>query len=158
MSASGQQTDISLRGSVPACPEIPEIFLRQAETSMGPVLRLSTRTALDWQCSKHKHAWQCRRIDRGHLGILSAVQMLIVEYLPRREMVDVMRNAGNFIHGYSGGLLYSYFLTIPPSVAANMAFPQKTAAIGKSCRWCSSQSITIPSPKAASPCPPPTWT
>lgn len=61
-------------------------------------------------------------------------------------MVDVMRNAGNFIPGYSGGLLYSYFLTIPPSVAANLAFPQKTGKVGKP------SPSPAPPPRGPSPC------
>ena len=50
-----------------------------------------------------------------------------------REMMDSMQDAGKYDWAFGLGFMYSYMLTVPHSVAVNLAFPDEIALQGKVC-------------------------
>ena len=45
--------------------------------------------------------------------------------------MDSMQDAGKYDWAFGLGFMYSYFLTVPHSVAVNLAFPDEIALQGK---------------------------
>jgi hypothetical protein len=60
----------------------------------------------------------------------------------RREIMDVMQEPKRFDVGYSIGFLYAYLgLTIPHSVAVNLAYPAEIPVNGELLLWRSMKTI-----------------
>ena len=53
-----------------------------------------------------------------------------------REMVDAMQDRNRYNYAFSIGWLYSYVLTVPHSVAVNMAYPDEIAYNGALTHMC----------------------
>ena len=53
----------------------------------------------------------------------------------RREMVDAMQESQKYNIAFTIGWMYSYVLTVPHSVAVNLAYPKEIVYNGEYVDW-----------------------
>lgn len=75
----------------------------------------------------HVHCRQQQDPTKRWIGltVMMWIRTLIPTSHDRREMVDAMQQSSKYSWAYSIGFLYSYVLTMPHSVAVNLAYPDK---------------------------------